>query len=224
MSRYNYSDQYMRILTDERFHAGTAYQPTRANILRALHWLIDGARPGDRLFVHYSGHGGQTINMDGTERTGFDGTIYPVDHARNGMIVDDELHAVLVKRLPAGVRLTAFFDCCHSGTMLDLPVRYAHHRVYVDPMEEVPHQLVDGTTPPFRFFRRIATAAGAWMSLGKGGAGAGRFLRMRKRALPPATVVCYSGCRDEQESTDVCILGMTIRSVVCATCVCVLFA
>jgi hypothetical protein len=57
------------------------------------------------------------------------------------MIIDDEMHAVMVKPLPAGCRLTAIYDCeqahvmlwlcriddsfstlaCHSGTALDLP-------------------------------------------------------------------------------------------------------
>ncbi|KAH8618059.1 Caspase domain [Trypanosoma vivax] len=35
-------------------------------------------------------------------------------------ILDNDVHKVLLSRLPAGVRLTAVFDCCHSGTMMDL--------------------------------------------------------------------------------------------------------
>lgn len=30
-------------------------------------------------------------------------------------------HDMLVKPLPAGCRLTAIFDSCHSGTVMDLP-------------------------------------------------------------------------------------------------------
>ncbi|EIM89372.1 uncharacterized protein STEHIDRAFT_167179 [Stereum hirsutum FP-91666 SS1] len=36
-------------------------------------------------------------------------------------IVDDDLRKHLVDPLPTGSRLTAIFDSCHSGTMLDLP-------------------------------------------------------------------------------------------------------
>ncbi|KIP04712.1 hypothetical protein PHLGIDRAFT_129342 [Phlebiopsis gigantea 11061_1 CR5-6] len=37
-----------------------------------------------------------------------------------GVIVDNELRKYLVNRLPAGSQLVAFFDTCHSATMLDL--------------------------------------------------------------------------------------------------------
>jgi len=34
------------------------------------------------------------------------------------------MHDIMVKPLPAGCRLTAIFDCCHSGSLLDLPYEY----------------------------------------------------------------------------------------------------
>lgn len=34
------------------------------------------------------------------------------------------MHDILVKPLPPGCRLTAIFDCCHSGSVLDLPYEY----------------------------------------------------------------------------------------------------
>ena len=34
------------------------------------------------------------------------------------------MNALLVQRLPPGVRLTAIFDSCHSATALDLPYIY----------------------------------------------------------------------------------------------------
>src|SRR6185437_3196021 len=89
------------------------------------HWLVKDARPNDSLFFHYSGHGGQTPDLDGDEEDGYDEVIYPVDFRTNGHIVDDEMHRIMVKTLAPGVRLTAIFDSCHSGSALDLPYIYS---------------------------------------------------------------------------------------------------
>jgi len=102
-------------------------RPTRERMLEALRWLVDGARAGDHLFFHYSGHGSQQACKDGTEeKDGMDDTIVPVDFEEAGQISDDELRTTIVLPLPAGVRLTAVLDCCHSGSALDLPYRAKH--------------------------------------------------------------------------------------------------
>lgn len=43
----------------------------------------------NRYFFHFSGHGGRMKDYDGDEDDGYDETIYPVDHATYGQIVDD---------------------------------------------------------------------------------------------------------------------------------------
>jgi len=43
---------------------------------------------------------------------------------RVAYIRDDDILDVLVRRLKADVTLTCVVDCCHSGTVLDLPYRY----------------------------------------------------------------------------------------------------
>jgi hypothetical protein len=85
--RYRFAPGDMVVLTDDQVNP--ASQPTRANIIRAMHWLVEGAAPNDSLFFHFSGHGGQTEDLDGDEEDGYDETIYPVDFKRAGMIVDD---------------------------------------------------------------------------------------------------------------------------------------
>ena len=70
----------MRLLRD---NAPTAsLMPTRANILRGIDWLVKGARPGDALFMHFSGHGTQQPDADGTEADGLDEALVPSDHEK----------------------------------------------------------------------------------------------------------------------------------------------
>jgi len=47
----------IRVLTDDQ--TDPSKMPNRANIEAGMKWLAEGAAPGDSLFFHYSGHGGQ---------------------------------------------------------------------------------------------------------------------------------------------------------------------
>eukprot|EP01006_Ploeotia_vitrea_P065932 TRINITY_DN94050_c0_g1_i1.p1 TRINITY_DN94050_c0_g1~~TRINITY_DN94050_c0_g1_i1.p1 ORF type:complete len:595 (-),score=115.44 TRINITY_DN94050_c0_g1_i1:90-1874(-) len=107
----------IRMITDE----GGREQPTQHTIVAALRWLVQGARPGDSLFFSYSGHGKQMKDLTGEEKDGLDEVLVACD---GGAVKDDDLFANLVAPLPAGVRLTCVIDCCHSGTILDLPYSF----------------------------------------------------------------------------------------------------
>jgi metacaspase-1 len=109
----------MVILTDAR--SGQFY-PSGRNILAAMNWLI--SEPGCTLFLHYSGHGGQVRDPDGDRDSGFDDTIVPVDFEQNGQIDSDTLHRRLVSALPPSSTLFVVFDCCHSGSAIELPYVY----------------------------------------------------------------------------------------------------
>lgn len=61
------------------------------------------------------------MNNDASE---YDETIYPVDYDRSGQIRDFSLFNHFVKLMPAGVTVTCMMDCCHSGSVLDLPYTY----------------------------------------------------------------------------------------------------
>jgi metacaspase-1 len=95
----NYPINEEMVLTDDKTNDPKS-MPTRANIINAFKWLREGAKPGDSLILHYSGHGGSQKDNDGDEEDGMDETLCPVDYAKNGVIVDDEVHAVLVRGLP----------------------------------------------------------------------------------------------------------------------------
>jgi uncharacterized caspase-like protein len=95
---FGYKREDMVTLTDDQQNPMS--QPTKANILRAMHWLVKDARPNDSLFFHYSGHGGQTKDLDGDEEDGYDEVIYPVDFRQAGHIVDDEMHRIMYDHPP----------------------------------------------------------------------------------------------------------------------------
>ena len=121
--QFGFRDEDTITLTDDQ--RDPTRIPTKANIIAAMQWLVRDARPHDSFFFHYSGHGGQTEDLDGDEDDGYDETIYPVDHERAGVIIDDIMHDIMVRPLPPGCRLTAIMDCCHSGSALDLPFIYS---------------------------------------------------------------------------------------------------
>lgn len=52
---------------------------------------------------------------------GYDETLVPLDYMSAGQIRDDLLFTHLVGAFKAGVTVTCIMDCCHSGTVLDLP-------------------------------------------------------------------------------------------------------
>ncbi|KAK8961414.1 Metacaspase-1 [Platanthera guangdongensis] len=119
INRFHFPKSSIITLTEEQTDPFKI--PTKHNIRMALYWLVQGCQPGDSLVFHYSGHGSQQRNYNGDEADGYDETICPLDFETQGMIVDDELNASIVRPLPHGVRLHAIIDACHSGTVLDLP-------------------------------------------------------------------------------------------------------
>lgn len=53
MEAFGYKREDMVTLTDDQQNPMS--QPTKQNILRAMHWLVKDAQPNDSLFFHYSG-------------------------------------------------------------------------------------------------------------------------------------------------------------------------
>jgi hypothetical protein len=88
----------------------------RRDILAALEQLLGSARKGDVIAFTFAGHGTTVKDLDGDELDGRDEALCPVDFASGALIIDDDLRA-LFARTPAGVNLTCFIDCCHSGTV-----------------------------------------------------------------------------------------------------------
>jgi hypothetical protein len=203
---FGYKREDMVLLTDDQQNPMS--QPTKANILRAMHWLVKDAAPNDSLFFHYSGHGGQTKDLDGDEDDGYDEVVYPVDFRTAGHIVDDEMHRIMVGPLQRGVRLTAIFDSCHSGSALDLPYIYSTQGIIKEPnlakeagmgllgivasyaRKDVPGMLSSASS----LFKKVTT---------------GDSVRQKniRTKTSPADVIMWSGSKDTQTSADASIQG-----------------
>ena len=120
---FNITDR--RILVDvPSIPEGKYADPTKRNILESLKWLVEGAKPGDTLFLHYSGHGVRVPDTSGDEADGFDEALVPLDHKTSYVILDDDIFDICCRDLPKGVRLTGVMDCCHSGSLMDLMWEY----------------------------------------------------------------------------------------------------
>jgi len=203
---FGYAREDMVILTDDQQNEMS--KPTKRNILRAMHWLVKDARPNDSLFFHYSGHGGQTPDLDGDEDDGYDEVIYPVDFRTEGHIVDDDMHLIMVKPLQPGVRLTAIFDSCHSGSALDLPYIYSTQGVLKEPnlAKEAGQGLLSIVSQYARgdLGGMASTAMGLFKKATTGNA---QYERAKQTKTSPADVIMWSGSKDTQTSQDAVISG-----------------
>jgi hypothetical protein len=108
---FDFQTKDIRVLTDSR--------ATKDNIIQRLNWLMDKAKAGDFLIFHFSGHGSQIRDRNGDElEDQLDELICPHDMDWDGtFITDDDLNDIC-KKVPEGVLLEVFLDCCHSGTGL----------------------------------------------------------------------------------------------------------
>lgn len=120
MNCHGFEAQNMTVLLDD----GTHRNPTRNNIMASLEALVQQSRAGDSVFLHYSGHGGNLADDNGDEADGRDETLIPVDFQQTGQIRDDVLLEKFIVPMASGVTVTCLMDCCHSGSILDLPYMF----------------------------------------------------------------------------------------------------
>lgn len=111
--RRGFKEQNITILTDN-----TQVKPTKTNILTSLQTFC--TQPNSELFFHYSGHGSQISDRNSDEGDGKDECLCPLDYPQAGFIVDDQIR-LMINSVPSTSNLFCLFDCCHSGTICDLP-------------------------------------------------------------------------------------------------------
>lgn len=205
-SQYGYSPADIVRLTDDQ--QNTASVPTFANMIRAMQWLVKDAQLGDTLFFHYSGHGGQTEDLDGDEENGFDETIMPVDFQTQGVITDDVMNNIMVKPLQAGVKMTALFDSCHSGTALDLPYTYSTKGLIKEPsvlkdagQDGLEVAMAYATGNRAKLMNSLGTLVSTVSSGVKNNNSANRATIQQQKSSP-ADIIMLSGSKDNQTSAD----------------------
>ena len=106
---YGFKKRDIKILLD-----GAATQKAMQAGITAL---VRGAKKGDVLVLHYSGHGSNVPDDEKNrdEADGRDEILCPTDLNWDKPLRDDWLRTTFDK-LPAGVSFTTIMDCCHSGT------------------------------------------------------------------------------------------------------------
>jgi hypothetical protein len=151
-----YSFDNILIMSDN-----TSKKPTKANILDEIKNLLTSANSGDKLFLAFSGHGTYTKDTSGDEKDGLDEMFVPLDF---NCISDDEIKTFINNNLKKDVTLFALFDCCHSGTILDLRYQYFDSENYDNSTENTKETETTGDVIMISGCRDKQTSADAYIN------------------------------------------------------------
>ena len=104
MDKFGVPEDNIRILLDK--------DATEANFIRDLQWLLSVVKPGDSVFISYSGHGAQIPADDQPEEE--DGLLEVL--VFYDTLIPDDLIADIARNLTnGGIHSTFVFDNCFSG-------------------------------------------------------------------------------------------------------------
>lgn len=99
--------------------------PTKANIVAAFQQLAADVQPGEQVYIHYAGHGGQALTLFPQVKgeNGLDESLVPTDYGQietmdepeDRYLRDLELAALLQGLVDREAVVTVVLDSCHSG-------------------------------------------------------------------------------------------------------------
>ncbi|KAF5605107.1 metacaspase-1A [Fusarium pseudoanthophilum] len=95
-------------------------RPTRANVLKQLRLIIDSAKPGDHVYIHFSGHGTQLPSDGNIGETGFGelGLVLYENGKHGASYFRGRFLAQAIRRMvDKGLVVTVALDCCFSGAV-----------------------------------------------------------------------------------------------------------
>lgn len=95
-------------------------KPTRKNILESIAWLVEDIKPGQHIFFHYSGHGGELIGKDGAYKSIFENCIYPCKGKKLQIILDEEIRKALIEKVPKGSKCFIVMDSYSGNATISL--------------------------------------------------------------------------------------------------------
>ena len=101
---------------------------TKADILQGFALITSRCKPGDIVYIHFSGHGQQITDINGDEEDGFDEAWIPFDAKKEyekgvyegeNHLIDDEINGLLKalrQRVGERGKIVVVADACHSGS------------------------------------------------------------------------------------------------------------
>ena len=112
--RFGFSNEnFITLLDDKATHTG---------IEEAFEALIKRVNPDDFVYIHYSGHGSQTADLNGDEKKDQTWVSYGARtsdeaHKDNYDVLDDEINAWLAHLYDKTDKVVFVSDSCHSATV-----------------------------------------------------------------------------------------------------------
>lgn len=104
-------------------------QATKSGIIDSFNKLLNRCKPGDIVYIHFSGHGQQITDVNGDENDEWDEAWIPYDamfaysnsYKGEKHLIDDEISqwmSKIRKKIGASGKLLVVVDSCHSGDSL----------------------------------------------------------------------------------------------------------